>query len=529
MSHYETAEQREIRRLMSEISRQEEGRRQTERELRRAMEMRTQAESHLNRMMHEFRREIQNNRHDLNAGLRDLNRQLKEKERIQAEKISAMQQAHARELHAMEDLLNQEHAAMQAQAAETRRELQTGLAELRTETDRKLKSQADNFKNAIEAAERETRAEIRVVEQRVYQIEKELSNQKESDRELAQFWFERAEIVYTQIRKTAHPQLLQEFDLTALEHARELYVQDFQSGRYALAINDGRQAYYLVGDIRERLMKEELSWNSQYNKVMARHTAFISSFDEAQRRIYHVPINGETLVDDNGIDYWSFGRLGTLGERYKKIEEALASSDKMTVQQLTDTEEKLRRLQEDLIKIENTAHTNVAMSYARADIAQKVAGIVSTDFAMTEASGDFFSTEPREEYHGVFTNTITGAQAGIVITPLLDEDGVMSNHVELILGNVNNDPVTRERMAKAVAESLRKSGALDGASFPCIHKYGDKSADEILRVGDIDAVERGDESARSSVRQEQRDASPVRQVTRHAKDSAPHTTYSSRT
>ena len=43
-----------------------------------------------------------------------------------------------------------------------------------------------------------------------------------------------------------------------------------------------------------------------------------------------------------------------------------------------------------------------------------------------------------------------------MITPIPDEGGVVTNHIELIVGNADNNPVTRDRIAQEVAEKLRK-------------------------------------------------------------------------
>ena len=73
----------------------------------------------------------------------------------------------------------------------------------------------------------------------------------------------------------------------------------------------------------------------------------------------------------------------------------------------------------------------------------------------------------------------------------------MTNHIELIVGNADNNPVTRDRIAKEVAEKLRSAG-LEGCSFSCSGRYGDATHQEVARVSDMTAVENGDEKARAA-------------------------------
>ena len=116
---------------------------------------------------------------------------------------------------------------------------------------------------------------------------------------------------------------------------------------------------------------------------------------------------------------------------------------------------------------------------------------------MIDADGEYFGREDREEYHAIFQNPNTGDQIAVVITPLLDEAGIVTNHIELIVGNADNNPVTRDRIAHEVAEKLRESG-VEGCSFPCARRFGDATSQEMARVGDIAAVEAGDEKARAT-------------------------------
>ena len=168
------------------------------------------------------------------------------------------------------------------------------------------------------------------------------------------------------------------------------------------------------------------------------------------------------------------------------------------MEELQSAEEKVRALQEQLALVENAAHINVAMSVSRYETAAKIGSILDSNYQMIDSDGEFFGREDREEYHAVFQNPVTGDQVAVVITPIPDENGVITNHIELIVGNADNNPITRDRITHEVAEKLRASG-VEGCSFPCARRFGDETAQEVARVGDIAAVESGDEKVRATI------------------------------
>ena len=210
-----------------------------------------------------------------------------------------------------------------------------------------------------------------------------------------------------------------------------------------------------------------------------------------------IPMDGEEVEEDSGIDYWTYGQLSITQTHIDQLRQQLTQLDNATTTELQERVEQIRGLQEELVLVENAAHINVAMSLSRFETASKIGHILDENYEMIDSDGDFFSEENREEYHAIFQNPVTRDQMAVVITPLPDEAGVVTNHVELIVGNADNNPVTRDRIAQEVAEKLRASG-VEGCAFPCARRYGDGTAQEVARVGDIAAVAAGKESARAT-------------------------------
>lgn len=108
--------------------------------------------------------------------------------------------------------------------------------------------------------------------------------------------------------------------------------------------------------------------------------------------------------------------------------------------------------------------------------------------------------ENREEYHAVYVNPATGDKVVVVITPVSDEAGVVSNHIELIAGNsMDNDIVNRGTIHNVVSAKLREGGIQDMHLERCAGRHGDQLQQVIDRAGDIEAVAAGDERVRVGV------------------------------
>ena len=260
----------------------------------------------------------------------------------------------------------------------------------------------------------------------------------------------------------------------------------------------GREAFYGAMDMKEELALAALEWNYQYNSVRTRERQLLEALEEAEHRVYEIDTEEGTYQYNNGIDYWTFGQLTILRNQIATARAYLEHAEEMKLPQLQEAEEELYSLQEQLLLLENAAHINVAMSVSRYETASKIGAILDDNYEMMDADGEFFAREDREEYHALFQNPVTRDQVAVVITPIPDEGGVVTNHIELIVGNADNNPVTRDRIAQEVAEKLRSAG-LEGCSFAaCSGRYGDHTPQEVARVSDMTAVERGDEKVRAT-------------------------------
>lgn len=505
MSHYISPEQRQIRELRSKINSmtaRNEKEARTNSRLRSDIDtIRRQQQKENERLVRQMEQQQEAARKDrvqLSSTIRELDLQVKERERLQQQRIQTMQRQHENQVRQLEEQFQSEHQGLKDEIRQTRADLKRGLSDLRSETDRKLRLQREEVQRTINTTAERLQDQISSVDQKVTSLARQIAQREQGDRELAEYWAQESARMLSQIQETFKPQLQDPKRIAVLERKIRQAAGDIELGQYQSSLTAGREAFFDALDLKEELAAAELEWNYWYNAVKARESAVLTDLASAENRIYEIETEDGIVEYSNGIDYWTFGQLSVFQNQLNELRNRIQDTETMTLAELQEAEEQMHALQEQLSLIENAAHINVAMSVSRYETARKIGRILDENYAMIDADGEFFAREDREEYHAIFQNPSTGDQIAVVITPILDEAGIVTNHVELIVGHTDNNPVTRDRIAREVAEKLRMSG-VDGCSFPCSGRYGDATLQETVRVGDIEAVENGEEKARAKL------------------------------
>lgn len=505
MSHYETPEQRqiiELRTKISEMTREVDYQAFQNSSLRSELdEVRRQQQDENARLLQQMQQQqdaAQRDRTQLSATIRELDNQVKERERLQQQRINAMQSQHEAQIHQLETEFQAEHQGLKDEIRQTRSEMQRGLTHLRTETDQKLQRQRQELQRNISTVSAKLEGQISAVDQKVNSLAQQIAVRDQGDRELAEYWAQEAARMLNQIRESFREQLLDQKQVAVLERKIRQANNDIKGGQYQSSITSGRDAFFDALDMKEELVAAELEWNYWYNAVKSRESQLLQELDSAENRIYEVDTADGVLEYSNGIDYWTFGQLSILRNQIDDLRSSIQNINSLTRTELEANEEQFRALQEQLALIENAAHINVAMSVSRYETATKIGNILDSNYEMIDSDGEFFGREDREEYHAIFQNPNTGDQVAVVITPILDESGIITNHIDVIVGNADNDPVNRERIWREVTATLEISG-VKGCSSPCAGRFGYATSQEVARVGNIAAVENGDEKARAKL------------------------------
>lgn len=504
MSNYETPEQRRIRELSARISYLESKTRQGNEknsQLLAQLEKERRNLEEANRKIREQaskQRELDSKIASQNADIKALDRQIQEKERLQRERMEQMRIKHEQEMEGMRAGFAKETANLKESIAQTKEELRASIEFTRKETDRKLKEQEAALRNEIQENARAAEAKIKEVDDKIEGVIADMKAKEKSEQTLAQYWVEQSHRLLQEMIEEHRGEIFAPDAIRELQRTLSLAEGDIKDERFTSAADGGRSAFYRAMDLKEEIYQAELEWNMWFNALKEKELQLLEQLRSAENRSYQGELDGETITDDAGIDYWTRGQLTVLQNRVAQFREGLAGIESMPTEKVKEQMETLVSLAEELTLLEHTSHTNFTMAISRYQMADKIGEILGDNYHMIDCDGDYYSGENNQSYHAVFEDPITGNQAAVVVTPVYGEDGVVSNHIELIIGNADNNPITRERMSRQVAEALNAEGVLEGG-FPCSGRHEGKEKEEIARVGNIAAVAEGKESAKPTV------------------------------
>lgn len=507
MSLLETQEQRQIRQLRAKIRYMENQQRSSKKENKELERIIRQAKEELAavqarqkekiRKQRERERKFQEAIQSPVTAIRNMDRKVRERIRLQREKIRNMQQQGEKEAARMQADFKDAAGKIQASVDDTRREMKEGFAKIGKETDAKIAALRKETAHEMEVFQREIKEKIKETDSKVNQFMAEYREKENSEQELASYWMEQVVRLYEELVEEYRPELFKPKEIERLAAKIGMMREDLEGGRYTSAADGGREAFYEAMDLKEELALEEIQWNYWFQAYKERQSKILEMLEACENREYEMEYQGRKIRDRHGIDYWTGGQLTIVRDRIYHFHRDNGDMTEVSTDRLREAAEEAGRLIEEVALVENAAHTNVAMSLSRMEMAGKIGAILGESYQMLDADGDFFSEENREEYHAIFENEVTGDQAAVVITPIMGEDGTVTNHIELIIGNADNNPVTRDKISEVVAGKLREGG-MEGAAFPCSGKYGNKTREEVQRVGDLEAVAAGDESARGA-------------------------------
>ncbi len=506
MSHYETPEQRRQRELRQQLSAYEQRIANSEKENRILQQninnLKQQQDIKNQQLRNQMQRALEDQQRNMtnrvNQTIRALDEQVKQRERFLNDKMRVMHQQHQEQLNAMENQMEQQRSDLHNEIQNTRREMQQSIEQMRNETDSKLEQQRIETQRQLETVSSRLADEINRVDGKVESLAAQIEARENGHRELAEYWSQESARILNDIKENFHRQLVDPGKLAEIDRKVRDSESDIKNGIYQAGVTSGRDAFYLALDLKEQASLAELEWNLRYNSIKNREVSLLTAIDQAEHRAYELELNGTKYNYTNGIDYWTYGQFSIFKENCAAVRARTENIDNMTLPELESLDREFRSLEEQLALIENASHSNVAMSISRYRTAMEVAAMLNERYEMSESDGDFFAREDRDEYHAVFINPQTQDRAVLTITPVPDRAGFVMNHIDLLVDPADSNIVTSQEIARALGAHLSET-VLDDCKFPCSGRFGAETSKEVERVGDISAVENGDENARASV------------------------------
>ena len=535
MSTYETAEQRQIRELRQQLntansqmsiqSAENRNLRQQMENIRRQQEVvNNQIQQRItaqNEAMAKERQAHQQASAKMSSTIQQLDREVKEKERIHNERIQNLQTKYNQQIIAMntqfqnerqhlrEDIQQVRSDNQQTRQAllRTQQEMRDSFVEVRRETDRKLNDQKNALRREISNVSSKLQGQISAVEAQVQSLTNQILKEKTNAKELAEYWIQEAERLIREIENTYREAIIDPRRLDEIRQKLENAKQDVSTGQPAIV--PAREAFQDAMRMKEDLAELDMEWNYWYNVLCNNEAKLYEDLESANSRVYEFTSeDGKTWNYLQGIDYWTNGQLSIVKERVEKLRGRIGDVERATIEDLKQYGEEARSLIEELSLVENASHINVAMSLSRYQTAVKIGEILGDEYEMIESDGDFFATENNEEYHATFVNPLTGDAVVVVITPVPDEAGVVANHIELIATNgMDNNDLNRVHIHDIVSRKLKDKGIPGMNLGNCADRHGDRIQEVIETAGNIQDVADGKECVRVGVPQRENNVS----------------------
>ncbi|GEM_PF-3107938 len=459
-------------------------RQQNQREQQQMQQRYARAEQQNRQQMEALNRQYQQE----SAAIRNLHSQLERQEQQHNQRIRQLQNQQQQEIRQLDEHLAQES-----------HRLQQAVTSVRTEMEQFRNQAQEQFETMQAQHQRDllwTKEEIQEVRRHTAELERQISQEKEQQRVLAEYWIAQAQRIAADIRENCRPEKFEPETWHRVQQILANAQNDFQSELFQIAAGNGRTAFQNASDLRDSLIAQELEWQNLLESARLMQANLLQNLAEAEVRSYQFELDGESVEDSRGVDYWTYGQLSVLTQRIEETGRRLnTQTDDLTSEQLTELMQDLHLRMTELAMLENAAAVNLTMANERYHMAVRVGEVLGDAFLMDEQDGDYFASENRDEYHASFTNPSTGEQAVVVITPLQGDDGVVTNHAEVLVHTPTNQPQRREEINQALVKEVARQ--VPGFSLPCSEQYGSRTNEEAERLGNISAVSEGQEAVRS--------------------------------
>jgi len=423
-----------------------------------------------------------------NTAIRNLHSELRRQEQQHSQRIRQIQQQQDRERQQMQERLSRES-----------QKLRDAITHVRTEMEQ-LSAQTQEQFAAAQVQHRQdmlmTKEEIQNIRRHTDQLEQQIAKEKEQQRILAEYWIAQAQRIAADIRENCRPEKFEPQKWHGIQQEIANAQSDFQTEIFQTAVGSGRSAFQAASELRDSLIEQELEWQKHLETARQMQIRLLQELEEAETRSYQFELDGQPTEDHRGVDYWTYGQLSVLVQRIEETSSRLSTStEELTTEQLAELTQELHTLSVELAMLENAAAVNLTMANERYQMAVRIGEVLGDSFLMDEQDGDYFASENRDEYHASFTNPDTGEQAVVVITPLLGNDGVVTNHAEVLVRTPDNNPDYRKEVNHAVVQNISRD--IPDFQLPCSEQYAEHTNEEAERLGNISAVSEGMETVRS--------------------------------
>ena len=398
------------------------------------------------------------------------------------EQRSQQQEQEAKKLKSnLASLELETHRRMQQQ----RKELQKAIRESETKQQQALESEVQRLENAMQdgfSQQRSLLLEITAEQRQEYlalnqhidekftqliaeerqsrqQLQQRLEQEKQDKNKLAQDLLDDVETIWQQVDRDYQHQRFAPGKLANLRREIDLARNNIQAGVPEAAIATTQQTYLALADLRWELQQKEQQWQIFYNAALEDLQCLITEVQANRECQIEIGTGDESEKFLLEVDYWTNGSLNQYEQQLRQIETQIRESElSLTTEEIGQISQQIENLRPRLGEIVEQARVEILSSQLRAEIADKVADVLSKmGYLLINPQTD--AIYEGEDQRQAYVLKLQDANGGEVVTIISPEKEFGKNQVSInSFGKILQDETAQKQNADAIFQNL----ALDG-------------------------------------------------------------------
>lgn len=392
------------------------------------------------------------------------NRLKQQREQFQKE----VREAEYRQKQALQQETNRLESAMRQGFEQQRSEYLRITQQQRQEYTRLITDQDRKFTQLIAEEKQARERGQQILQQQINQVVDDIQQERQRKVNIAQDLLTDVEVVWQQINRDYQHERFAPGRLADLQRGLEMARNNIQAGLTEAAIANTQQTYLQLADLRLELEQKEQEWLLLYN----------AAWEDLKNLITEVQANRECEVEvgqgDEAekfkleVDYWANGRLSQYEQQLNQLESQLkAGESTLTTEQVKEIGERINALQPVLGEIVEQAKLTILGSQIRAEIADRVVGVLSElGYTLVDAKNDAaYECDDQRNAYVVKVKNIAGDEVVTVISPE-KEFGANSVSINTFSSTIIDETATQQN-AKAIFDALQEEGVSGNGAIEC--------------------------------------------------------------
>ncbi|MBW4596214.1 MAG: hypothetical protein KME46_25750 [Brasilonema angustatum HA4187-MV1] len=301
------------------------------------------------------------------------------------------------------------------------------------------------------------------------QLQQQLEQEKQDKATLAQNYLDDVQTIWEQIDRNYQHQRLAPGKLNEFKREINQAHGNIQNGVPEAAIATSQQTYFKLADLRLELELKQQEWEILYNAALEDLRSLIAEVQA--NREYEIEIGqaDESQKFRLEVDYWTNGSLKQYEQELQEIETRLQKGESsLTIKEIKEIADQIeKKLQPRLAEIVEQAQQEILSSQLRAEIADKVAGVLSRmGYVLINPHAD--SVYEENDERKAYILKLRDNNQGEVVTIISPDKEFGKNLVSInSFGQILRDEAAQQENAEAIFDALKSQGIETQGTTEC--------------------------------------------------------------